>query len=247
MSVREVAAMSRIPVAERRALLVAAAWRVLSSRGVAAATTRAICAEAGMPQGAFHYCFADRDELFREVVGGLLPIEVTAAVSAIDRRGSLAGVIARALLAYFALVEADPAAHQVLYEITTTALRDPDLADLARAQYARYYQAALEVVEELARVRDLAWDLPAELLARQVVTVLDGLTLQYLVDRDAGAAHAALRAFAGDLAAHARPRPPGRARVAAIFQPPDGTSVSNGRLMRDLGAGKPRHSRTATR
>jgi AcrR family transcriptional regulator len=196
--------VSRIPVAERRALLLAAAWRVLASRGVAAATTRAICAEAGMPQGAFHYCFADRDELFREVVAGLLPTEVTAAVAAIDRRGSLSGVIARALLAYFALVEADPAAHQVLYEITTTALRDPELADLARVQYQRYYQAARDVVDDLARVRHLVWDLPVEVLARQVVTVLDGLTLQYLVDRDAATARAALRAFAGDLAGHAR-------------------------------------------
>lgn len=198
--------MSRIPVAQRRALLLEAAWRVLSSRGVAAATTRAICAEAGMPQGAFHYCFSGRDELFREVVGGLLPIEVTAAKAAIDRRGTLAGAIARALSAYFALVEADPAAHQVLYEITTTALRDPDLADLAGLQYSRYYQAAAEVIAELTRVRDVAWDLPVDVLARQVVTVLDGLTLQFVIDRDTTAAHASLRAFAGDLAGHARPR-----------------------------------------
>ena len=196
--------MSRIPVAERRALLLQAAWRVLSSRGVGAATTRAICAEAGMPQGAFHYCFSGRDELFREVVVGLLPIEVTAAAAAIDRRGSLSGVIARALGAYFALVEADPAAHQVLYEITTTALRDPELADLARLQYQRYSEAATTVVQELARVREIEWDVPVEVLVRQVVTMLDGLTLHYLVDRNADAAHAALAAFAHDLAGRAR-------------------------------------------
>jgi AcrR family transcriptional regulator len=196
--------VNRIPVSERRALLLEAAWRVMSTRGVAAATTRAICAEAGMPQGAFHYCFSGRDELFREVVGRLLPVEVTAAVDAIDRRGSIVGVIARALRAYFALVESDPAAHQVLYEITTTALRDPDLADLARLQYARYFEAATEVITELSRIRDLAWDLPVEVLARQVVTALDGLTLQYLADRDAAAAHATLHAFATDLASHAR-------------------------------------------
>lgn len=163
--------MSRLPVAQRRALLLQAAWRVLSSQGVAAATTRAICAEAGMPQSAFHYCFSGRDELFREVVSGLLPTEIAAALEAIDRRGSLAGVIDRALRAYFALVVTDPAAHQVLYEITTTALRDPELVDLARIQYDRYYQAATDVLVELARVREVAWDLALSVLARQVVTV----------------------------------------------------------------------------
>ena len=62
------------------------------------------------------------------------------------------------------------------------------------------------MIAELTRVRNVTWDLSSDVLARQVVTVLDGLTLQFLIDRDAAAAHAALRAFAGDLAGHARPQ-----------------------------------------
>lgn len=45
----------RLAIAQRRELLLAAAWRVMIKDGVAAATTRAICAEAGMPQSSFHY------------------------------------------------------------------------------------------------------------------------------------------------------------------------------------------------
>ena len=59
--------MPRVPAVERRELLLQAAWRILVRDGVAAATTRAICAEAGMKQGVFHYCFTNRDELLREV------------------------------------------------------------------------------------------------------------------------------------------------------------------------------------
>ena len=191
-------------VEQRRELLVQAAWRVLARSGVAAATTRSICAEAGMPQGAFHYCFPRRDDLLREVVSSLLPQEIAAATAAVDRRGSLAGAINRALLAYWELVEADPEAHQVLYEITTTALRTPGMADLAVAQYGHYYVGAEQAIVALGTVRGVHWDVAVPLLARQVVTILDGLTLQYLIDRDGTAARAVLRAFADDLARHGK-------------------------------------------
>lgn len=196
--------MAHLPVGERREQLLAAAWRVLSSRGLAAATTRAICAEAGLAQGAFHYCFASRDELMREVATGLLPGEITAADAVIERGGSLARCISRALQAYWDLVEADPGAHQVLYEITTAALRSPDGRDMAELQYARYLEGARVILRRIAEVRAVTWQRPLDVLARQVVTVLDGLTLHFAVDRDSAAARAALDAFAEDLAAAAR-------------------------------------------
>ena len=60
--------MTRIPAAERRAALAAAALTVIARDGLAAATTRAIVAEAGMPLASFHYAVARRDELLRDVV-----------------------------------------------------------------------------------------------------------------------------------------------------------------------------------
>jgi len=193
--------VAHLPLARRREQLLAAAWRVLSTQGLAAATTRAICAEAGMPQGAFHYCFASREELLREVAAGLLAGEISAAGAVIDRTGTLARSIERALLAYWSLVEADLGAHQVLYEITTAALRDPGNRDIAEQQYDRYLDGARQVLRRIAEVRHLVWQRPLDVLARQVVTVLDGLTLHYAVDRDGDAARATLAAFAADLAA----------------------------------------------
>ena len=204
--------MPHLPVTQRREQLLAAAWRVLSTQGLAAATTRAICAEAGLAQGAFHYCFGSRDELLREVAVGLLPGEISAADAVIDRSGTLAQSIERALRAYWTLVEGDLGAHQVLYEITTAALRDPASRDIAELQYERYLQGARQVLQRVAEVRGISWHRPLDVLARQVVTVVDGLTLHYAVDRDAAAARAALAAFAEDLAtAGKRSRSPARA------------------------------------
>lgn len=197
--------MARLPATERRELLLQAAWRILVRDGFAAATTRAICAEADMKQGVFHYCFTNRDELLREVSAGLLSAQVSASIGAVSKDGTMAESVGRAFAVYWDTVEADPGMHQVLYEITTSVLRDPQAGEIARFQYSRYVDSVLETIKEIAEIRNISWDIPVEVLARQVVTVLDGLTLHYLVDRDSAAARAALQAFADDFARHARP------------------------------------------
>jgi DNA-binding transcriptional regulator YbjK len=60
--------VTRISATQRRAALVQAALRVVAARGVQAATTRAIVAEAGMSLASFHYAFESRDELMSELV-----------------------------------------------------------------------------------------------------------------------------------------------------------------------------------
>ena len=60
--------MPRMSADARRAELLQAALRVMSRDGIAAGTTRAIVAEAGMPLATFHYCFRSRNELLRELI-----------------------------------------------------------------------------------------------------------------------------------------------------------------------------------
>lgn len=209
--------MPHTPVAERRTQLLDAAWTVMTSRGLAAATTRAICAQAGVSQGAFHYCFTSRDEMLREVAVRLLPSQVAAATAAggshaesggdplagSSGASDLPGVIEAALGAYWRQVEADVAAHQVLYEITVDALRRTGSRDVAAGQYRGFLSGARAVLDRIAEAHGIMWRRPVETLARQVVTIVDGLTLHYLVDGDGAAARAALAAFAVDLAAAA--------------------------------------------
>jgi AcrR family transcriptional regulator len=215
-------------VTQRRELLLAAAWRVLVRDGFAAATTRAVCREAGMKQGVFHYCFTNRDELMREVAAGLLAAQVSASIGAVGPGGTMAESVINAFTVYWDTVEADPGLHQVLYEITTSVLRDRRASDIARFQYRRYLDGVLRSLVQIAEIRHITWDIPEETLARQVVTVLDGLTLHYLVDRDSGAARAALHAFAVDFAGHARPDPD----RADDHGPARGTTDHEHRLLR---------------
>ncbi|MEV0337255.1 TetR/AcrR family transcriptional regulator [Nocardia sp. NPDC050717] len=59
--------MARVPAAERRAELVAAAVRVIAAHGVEGATTRRIAEEANAPLATLHYCFATKEVLFGAV------------------------------------------------------------------------------------------------------------------------------------------------------------------------------------
>ena len=60
--------MTRMSAQDRRVELVAAAFRVVAARGVASASVRAICQEAGMALASFHYAFESRDALMAELV-----------------------------------------------------------------------------------------------------------------------------------------------------------------------------------
>ena len=74
---------ARLALADRRAALVGAAVRVIARSGLAAATTRAIVAEAGMPLGSFHYAFDSRDDLIEAVIETVTAQEHDAALAAL--------------------------------------------------------------------------------------------------------------------------------------------------------------------
>ena len=65
--------MARMSAQARREQLVEAAIAVMSREGLDRATTRRIADEAGVPNGAFHYAFRDKNELLTHVVGAASP------------------------------------------------------------------------------------------------------------------------------------------------------------------------------
>lgn len=203
--------MPRRSAEESRENLVDAAIRVMVRDGVAAASTRAIVAEAGLPLGAFHYCFRSKAELLHSVIETImaktLPPTVTdGAAPEGDGRRDPAAVIGGSIDAYWRRIQAEPDEQMVTYELTQYALRHPELADVARAQYRQYRDVFREYLETIASVADVRWKVDVAVLARYGFGVMDGLTLNWLIDRDDAQARAALDEFAGYLIAAAEPR-----------------------------------------
>jgi len=196
----------RIPADERRRELADAALRVMARDGVAATTTRAIVAEAGMSLSAFHYCFRSKNELLGGLTDTVVAKASAAALATLRPGTDVRRALRKGMRAYWALVEAEPAEHQVTYELTQYATRTPGLEDLPRRQYESYFAAATEVLETLADTAGVRWAVPVPTLARMLVTVLDGLTLGWLADRNSAQALAVLDGFADQVASYARPR-----------------------------------------
>ena len=198
--------MPRQSADERREQLVEAAIRVMIRDGVGKATTRAIVAEAGLPLGAFHYCFRSKRELLHSVIERIMLRSLAFPLVTTDDGASPRHLVRATLHAYWDRIREHPDEHQLTYELTQYALREPGLADVARRQYQHYLEANIDHLQTVARLAGVRWTTEIPVLARYGLNVLDGLTLNWLIDRDDAQALAALDAYAEHLSTLAVPR-----------------------------------------
>ena len=208
--------MPRISVVDRRVELISAALRVVAAEGVAAATTRAIVAEAGMSLASFHYAFASRDELLAELVAHVVEHErvvldvgelLTDEEATQEHSPTLEAVVRAGLQRYVDLLRADPAREAAMQELSAYAMRTPGLEHLALEQYRRYEELACEALALAATVSGSTWTQPVDEIARTVIAFTDGLTLGWLVRRDDAEARRLVGTVAHLVATLAEPGP----------------------------------------
>lgn len=191
---------------DRRAELLEAAIRVMARDGVAKATTRAIVNEAGMTLGAFHYCFDSRAHLLELVTETLTERYVAEVRGLFAPHKEIRDSVLDSLHAFWKGFEANPGEHQISYELTQYGLRNDGFEDVARRQYEISLGAFTSLLELAAENADIEWAVPVPVLARYVQSVIDGLNMSWLVDRNSDDSQAALELLADHLLLHARPR-----------------------------------------
>lgn len=105
-----------------------------------------------------------------------------------DRSADLELALRAALARLWDLIEATPGRQLLTYEITTRALREPRLNDVAQQQYDNAMRSCAGVLTEVATQVGVLWDREVDELAGLVVMAIDGATLRWLVDKDSDAA-----------------------------------------------------------
>jgi AcrR family transcriptional regulator len=207
----------RMSATDRREELVAAAIRVMTRDGVARATTRAIAAEAGVPLGIFHYAFHSKQELMVRVTEAITEPSWGDIDAALAQEGDPdpLQIVKAALGAYLDHVVAHPQEHLVSYEVTTGALRDSELEEVARRQYDHYQRLNENMFETAADVFGVDYTVPVPVLARYAISVMDGLALNYLARGDVDQAQAVVDLAAATIVGMVRPRQPAPAGEGA--------------------------------
>lgn len=191
----------RVPVQERRQALVEAAMRVMEREGIRAATTRAVCSEAGMTNGFFHYCFTSKQELMLEVARQFRRRFTGMLQLADGLEGDVHSVISSALTLLLADAAERPDIHLLTYELPLHALRDADLSGIAQRCYEDNEIVAAEFLRMTADITGCRWTEPVEKLARHLAVTVDGTVLQWLMLRDDDRAHEHIDTIAAQLAA----------------------------------------------
>ncbi|WP_299576548.1 TetR family transcriptional regulator [uncultured Williamsia sp.] len=195
-----------MPVDQRRERLVAAAFRVVATDGVEAATTRRICAEAGMSQASFHYAFSSRDALLEALVVSGLTSEDTAIHAVLADvpadSSDIESLLRGGLRGYLDSVVSDPSREHALIALSQYARQTPGLEGFAADVYRRYYELAATALTAAADASGARWRTSPDTLAPLVVAATDGLTLAYLNTGDLDVAHRIVDACVSMLLTH---------------------------------------------
>ncbi|MCD5350192.1 TetR/AcrR family transcriptional regulator [Kineosporia mesophila] len=186
------------PIADRRRQLIDTGLAIGEREGVAAVTARRVASEAGVSLGLVSYCFATKDDLTVAMAQRIAedtaevadePLELAPRDSVAHERSSeLERALNAALKRLWDLHEAAPGRQLLTYEITTRALREPRLNDVAQLQYDTAVRSCGGVLQHVADLVGATWDRDVEEVSSLAVMAIDGATLRWLVDKDSEAA-----------------------------------------------------------
>ncbi len=161
----------------RRDEVLAATWRIISREGLAGTTIRKIAREAGYSPGVLAHYFSDK----QDILGSALLLSHRRVGDRMDRRAEgLSGLAALRVV----MLEALPLDEQRLLEAEIEvsfwgrALGNPGLAELQNAEFERLWKRLRGLLADAGRLGELRTGLDLEEAAHQLVTLIDGLSVE---------------------------------------------------------------------
>jgi AcrR family transcriptional regulator len=195
-------AVAHVPAEQRRRQLVAAAFRVVAREGVAAASTRRIANEAKLPPAVVHYCFHSVEELLDALMASVFADAAEAAAVALRSTGAVEQSLRSAFQRLWASYRDDPARHKAVVDLIAHALRRPAATVIVREHQGRLGSLAERFLTDVAARNKKTWRSPTEVLGRFLISTVDGVLLNWLIDRDDAKTEAALELLIATLAAN---------------------------------------------
>ncbi|GAC48824.1 TetR/AcrR family transcriptional regulator [Gordonia aichiensis] len=207
--------LARMSVDDRRTALVESAYRVIADHGVEGATTRRICAHAGMPLASFHYAFESRTALLWAVMEKAVPEDVSLMLESllpIGGSSSAVGVEAmrtkmfEQLDAFYMLLKADPGRLQATISLGIYAHNHPELQPAGKQMYEHLYGLAAQGLAAAGEQAQITWLTPVEQIAPVFIANIIAITLVYLSTADDSALGAIAESLVRDVMTHVASR-----------------------------------------
>nr|WP_238421174.1 TetR/AcrR family transcriptional regulator [Gordonia sp. 'Campus'] len=205
--------MARMSVDQRRSALIESAYRVIADHGVEGATTRRICAHAGMPLASFHYAFESRTALLCAVMETAVPTDIERMLHTVlpaAEYGPMPDKVAirenmqRQFHAFYDLLKADPGRMQAAIALGIYAHNHPELQQVGKHMYEQLYRVSSEGLRTIAELTTAVWTTPVEELGPLIIAATNSITLVYLSTADDKVVDAIIRSITDQLMTHVR-------------------------------------------
>ncbi len=157
-------------------------------------TVRGVAERAGVSLGVVHYCYTDKEELLRELIGAV-NFEVHRAATAfvsVDFDSGEAGLeglrsrLYEAIDLIWAVITASPDRQLLTYEIVSYSLRNYGLPEvgLARNQQESNEAIVRSVLERTAASAGMRWGMGLDEMSRVVLAIVVGIGQRWQIGRD---------------------------------------------------------------
>ncbi len=200
-------------VDQRRSALIESAYRVIADHGVEGATTRRICAHAGMPLASFHYAFESRTALLCAVMETAVPTDIErmlhtllpgAVYSPTPDIANIRENMEGQFRAFYDLLKADPGRMQAAIALGIYAHNHPELQHVGKHMYEQLYRVASAGLQSITDLTGVVWTTPVEELGPVVIAATNSITLIYLSTADDKVVDAIIRSITDQLMTHVR-------------------------------------------
>lgn len=157
-------------------------------------TVRGVAERAGVSLGVVHYCYTDKEELLKELIGAV-NFEVHQAASAfvsVDFDSGTAGPeglrrrLYEAIDLVWAVITASPDRQLLTYEIVSYSLRNYGLPEVGLARDQQESNAAIvrSVLERTASAAGMRWGMGLDQMVQVVLAMVVGMGQRWQILRD---------------------------------------------------------------
>ncbi|TDD00487.1 TetR family transcriptional regulator [Saccharopolyspora terrae] len=186
---------------ERRARIADAAWRLIAERGIEAATMRAIAEAIGMANGALKHYFPDKNSIIRVAFTHVFDSTNLRVRERLRGRSGMAAlrVFCEEIMPVADLTDLEA---RVVLPFWQRALADPDLKRLYTDSMALWRGQIIDFLRQGREEGTVRTSTPDDVVAEQLLAMLNGLQSLALLDAASGTADVQRRtveAFLGSL------------------------------------------------